>query len=167
MWDLVPRPGIKPGPPSLGAWNLNHCATREVPSLSSFVCSLESGYPVTDSEASGMLEPVDEGVWVPRNDSRATDERAWVLECNREASTSWLSLELTRNSLDCIKPLRCGAVCYRICSLTNSIRSLSPNFEASDQPPWISKLALLMGETWPVLKQNSTKKYMFRQKYFP
>ena len=22
MWDLVPRPGIKPGPPTLGAWSL-------------------------------------------------------------------------------------------------------------------------------------------------
>ena len=31
MWDLVPRPGIKPGPPALGAESLNHCATREVP----------------------------------------------------------------------------------------------------------------------------------------
>ena len=31
MWDLVPWPGIEPRPPALGAWNLNHCATREVP----------------------------------------------------------------------------------------------------------------------------------------
>ena len=31
MWDLVPRPGIKPGPPALGAWSLNHWTTREVP----------------------------------------------------------------------------------------------------------------------------------------
>ena len=30
MWDLVPRPGIEPGPPALGAWSLNHCATGEV-----------------------------------------------------------------------------------------------------------------------------------------
>ena len=27
MWDLVPQPGIKPGPPALGVWSL----TREVP----------------------------------------------------------------------------------------------------------------------------------------
>ena len=30
MWDLVPWPGIKPGPPAIGA--LNHWTTREVPS---------------------------------------------------------------------------------------------------------------------------------------
>ena len=31
IWDLVPRPGIKPGLPALGAQSLIHCATREVP----------------------------------------------------------------------------------------------------------------------------------------
>ena len=31
MQDLVPWPGIEPGTPTLGAWSLNHCATREVP----------------------------------------------------------------------------------------------------------------------------------------
>ena len=31
MWDLVPWPGIKPRPPALGVWNLNHWTTREVP----------------------------------------------------------------------------------------------------------------------------------------
>ena len=30
MWDLVPWPGIEPGPPALGAQSLNHWATREV-----------------------------------------------------------------------------------------------------------------------------------------
>ena len=30
MWDLVPRPGIEPGPPALGAWSLTHWTTREV-----------------------------------------------------------------------------------------------------------------------------------------
>ena len=30
MWDLVPRPGIEPGLPALGAQILNHGATREV-----------------------------------------------------------------------------------------------------------------------------------------
>ena len=33
MWDLVPLPGIEPGPPALGAWSLIHCATREVPCI--------------------------------------------------------------------------------------------------------------------------------------
>ena len=31
MRDLVPRPGIEPGPPALGAWGLTHWTTREVP----------------------------------------------------------------------------------------------------------------------------------------
>ena len=33
MWDLVPRPGIKPGPPALGAHNLNHWTAGEIPGL--------------------------------------------------------------------------------------------------------------------------------------
>ena len=28
---VVPRPGIKPGPPALGAWSLSHWTTGEVP----------------------------------------------------------------------------------------------------------------------------------------
>ena len=31
MWDLVPWPGIKPGPPELAAWSRSHWTTREVP----------------------------------------------------------------------------------------------------------------------------------------
>ena len=31
MRDLVPQPGIKPGPPALGVWGLSHWTTREVP----------------------------------------------------------------------------------------------------------------------------------------
>ena len=31
MQDLVPRPGIKPGPPALGVRSLTHWTTREVP----------------------------------------------------------------------------------------------------------------------------------------
>ena len=31
MWDLVPWPGIKPRPPALGAGNLSHQTTKEVP----------------------------------------------------------------------------------------------------------------------------------------
>ena len=33
MWDLVPQPGIKPGPPALGTWSLGHWATRDVPTI--------------------------------------------------------------------------------------------------------------------------------------
>ena len=30
MWDLVPRPGMEPGPPSLGGRSLSHWTTKEV-----------------------------------------------------------------------------------------------------------------------------------------
>ena len=31
VWDLVPWPGIEPGPPALGVWRLSHWSPREVP----------------------------------------------------------------------------------------------------------------------------------------
>ena len=31
MWDIVPWPGIKPGPPALGAWSFSHWSMRDVP----------------------------------------------------------------------------------------------------------------------------------------
>ena len=34
MWDLVPRPGIKPGPPALRMQSLSYWTTREVPQVS-------------------------------------------------------------------------------------------------------------------------------------
>ena len=39
---LVPRPGIKPTPPALEAWSLNHWTTREVLN-SAFLPRQESG----------------------------------------------------------------------------------------------------------------------------
>ena len=36
MQNLVPWPGIKPGPPALGTWNLSHWTTREVLSFSGY-----------------------------------------------------------------------------------------------------------------------------------
>ena len=30
-WELVPRPGMEPRPPALGAWSITHWTTREVP----------------------------------------------------------------------------------------------------------------------------------------
>ena len=33
MWDLVPWPWVKPGPPALGAWNLSHWTTGDVPQI--------------------------------------------------------------------------------------------------------------------------------------
>ena len=39
-WDLVPGPGIEPGPSALGARSLSHGTTREVPALCSSTESL-------------------------------------------------------------------------------------------------------------------------------
>ena len=33
MWDLVPRPGIKPSPPALGTRSLSHWTRREAPQI--------------------------------------------------------------------------------------------------------------------------------------
>ena len=33
LWELVPRAGIEPGPPALGAQSLSSWTTREVPSF--------------------------------------------------------------------------------------------------------------------------------------
>ena len=30
LWDLIPQPGIKPGPPAMGTQSLSHWTTREV-----------------------------------------------------------------------------------------------------------------------------------------
>ena len=40
MWDLVPRPGIEPIPPSLGAWSLNHWTAKEVPPSTCLSCNV-------------------------------------------------------------------------------------------------------------------------------
>ena len=31
LWDLSPRPGIEPTPPTVEGQSLNHCTTREIP----------------------------------------------------------------------------------------------------------------------------------------
>ena len=50
IWELVPWPRIKPKPPALGAWSLNHWTAREVPLLSFFhiyicCCSVTKSCP--------------------------------------------------------------------------------------------------------------------------
>ena len=37
MWNLVPWPGMEPGPPALGAQSLSHWTTREVPVVSFYL----------------------------------------------------------------------------------------------------------------------------------
>ena len=37
MWDLVPRPGIKPRALALGEWSLSHWTTEEVPQPERFL----------------------------------------------------------------------------------------------------------------------------------
>ena len=40
MWDLVPWPGIIPGPPALGVWSLSQWTTSQVPALHFLVNAL-------------------------------------------------------------------------------------------------------------------------------
>lgn len=82
-------------------------------------------------------------------------------------ATCWLSLECDMNRKETFitsSHWDLGAVGYSSWSpLTNTTHLLTPNFE----PLWMSRLVLLIGEIWQILKQNSTKKDVFRQKYFP
>ena len=41
MRDLVPRPGIEPGPPALGVQSLTHWTIREVPCMFSKVHNIQ------------------------------------------------------------------------------------------------------------------------------
>ena len=58
MWDLVPWPGIEPGPPALGAQSLTHCATREVPRCFAFQVSRAMKWlkVLKDREVSNLKE---------------------------------------------------------------------------------------------------------------
>ena len=47
MWDLVPWPGIEPGPLALGAPSLSHWTTREVSKTTGFICHSCSGSLIT------------------------------------------------------------------------------------------------------------------------
>ena len=44
--DLVSRPGIKPGPPAMGAQSLTQSTTREVPNLKNFYLLFRNSYLV-------------------------------------------------------------------------------------------------------------------------
>ena len=59
-WDLVPWPGTEPGPPSLGAWSLNHWTTREVPVLTIFKVSNLVVFSTFTKLCSHHLYPVSE-----------------------------------------------------------------------------------------------------------
>ena len=48
---LAPHPGIKPTPPALEAWHLNHWTTKEVPFPPSFFHTLRSTMPGAPREA--------------------------------------------------------------------------------------------------------------------
>ena len=52
-WDLVPWPGIEPGPPALGAQSLSHWTTREVPLSACLGGNLNSLYEGPPSSSSG------------------------------------------------------------------------------------------------------------------
>ena len=50
MWDLVPWPGIEPGPSALGTMSLSHC-TREVPGLCIYMEIRRAGKDTSHSSA--------------------------------------------------------------------------------------------------------------------
>ena len=54
MWDLVPWPGIEPGPPALGAWSLSLWTTREVPTLKLFSGQSQLPYHFTCKYCSNL-----------------------------------------------------------------------------------------------------------------
>ena len=68
MWDPVPRPGIKPGPPRLAAWSLSHWTTRKVwfsVSWSSNLNASQSRTPTwagVGSRDTGSMKPDSSGV---------------------------------------------------------------------------------------------------------
>ena len=58
MWDLVPWPGIEPGPPTLEVRNLSHWTTREVSELVFFFFPVEYfwSYTVVPERLSDLLK---------------------------------------------------------------------------------------------------------------
>ena len=60
MWNLVPWPGIKPGPPALGVQSLGHWTTREAP-----LSSLYSPHPALSQcgFAVDLFSPVMLYIW--------------------------------------------------------------------------------------------------------
>ena len=69
---LVPRPGIEPGPPALGAWSLNHWTTREVVTTQILHHSpsgifSQPSYPILITLSSAVLKP--KHLWFPNPQS--------------------------------------------------------------------------------------------------
>ena len=56
IWDVVPQPGIEPGPAALGVWSVSHWTTREVPSSLHFstAIALAPSYFVSAPEGDGF-----------------------------------------------------------------------------------------------------------------
>ena len=103
MWDLVPRPGIEPGPPALGAQSLSHWTTKEVPQHFFLVkpcCqTLITGFHVCylwgpkTRDLEDTLIAYGEWCWIRdlwRRFSFGTREQAWSLKsfCVLEFSSS-------------------------------------------------------------------------------
>ena len=60
IWDLVPQPGIKPGPPALGVQSLTHWTTREVRNLARFLLKKTTSIYPSFNDAD------DQGFWMKR-----------------------------------------------------------------------------------------------------
>ena len=73
-WDRVPRPGIKPGPPVLGAWSRNHWTTREIPAWCFFnmSCSRKKKHHLSDHFAMSTCQSLHAwGLFPPRPQLRS------------------------------------------------------------------------------------------------
>ena len=71
---LVPQPGIKPAPPALEAWSLNHRTDREVPQLLILAVALLllAVLQVNTSKSQRVLEALESSIW-------NHDSGAWLL----------------------------------------------------------------------------------------
>ena len=106
MQDLVPLPGVEPGPPELGAQSLTHWATREVPFLSSFLSPARRFSLVVASGGHSSLQCVAShcsgfsccraralGMWASVVEARGLSSCGLrALECRLSSCGTWAQL---------------------------------------------------------------------------
>ena len=80
MWDLVPPPGIKPGPSALGGWSLSHWANRK--SLKIFlmwtIFFFLSLYRICCNVASALFYFWPRGIWDLSSLDQGSNPHPWV-----------------------------------------------------------------------------------------
>ena len=115
MWDLVSWLGIEPQPPALGAWNLSHWTTREVPQGH---CSFTTVFPpcccCCCQVASVVFNSVQPHRWQPTRLPRPWDSPGkntgvgchFLLQCRKVKSESEVaqSCPALSDPMDCSLP---------------------------------------------------------------